>query len=59
MDITMCTSDNCNYKDECFRQTYKNLNNTEDILYTYCNFEYECCESDGFSHFIPKIFTES
>ena len=54
-DITMCTSENCPYRDECYRVRAK-----PSIFQSWSNFEYTCNENSGFEDFIPvKHFDES
>jgi hypothetical protein len=48
-DITMCSSENCIYKDECYRQTAK-----VDDLQSWYNFEYECMADKGYSNYIKN-----
>lgn len=46
-DITMCVSNNCPYKDKCYRSQAKPSN-----YQSYSNFEYTCNEDSGFDDFI-------
>ena len=46
-DITMCASENCPYRDECYRVRAK-----PNILQSWSNFEYTCNENSGFEDFI-------
>lgn len=48
-DITMCTSENCPMRKECYR--IQANPNTHQI---WSNFEYVCNENNGFSDFIPS-----
>ena len=46
-DITMCTSENCPYRDKCYRTR------AEPSKYqSWSNFEYICNEDSGFEDFI-------
>ena len=47
-DITMCTSENCPYKDKCYRTQAK-----PNSFQSWSNFEYTCNENSGFEDFIP------
>ena len=54
-DIAMCTSENCPYKDKCYRVVAKPVEDQ-----SWSNFEYTCNENNGFEDFIPvKHFEES
>ena len=54
-DITMCTSENCPYRDECYRVRAKPVE-----YQSWSNYEYTCNENSGFEDFIPvKHFDES
>ena len=54
-DITMCTSESCPYRDECYRVRAK-----PSEYQKLSNFEYSCNENNGFEDFIPmKHFGES
>ena len=54
-DITMCTSENCPYRDECYRVRAK-----PGKYQSWSNFEYVCNENSGFENFMPvKHFDES
>ena len=54
-DITMCTSENCPYKDKCYRTKAK-----PEKYQSWSNFEYTCNENSGFEYFISvKHFDES
>ena len=46
-DITMCSSENCPYREECYR-TKAN----QSPLQSWSNFEYTCNEDSGFCDFI-------
>ena len=46
-DITMCTSQNCLYKDKCYRVRAK-----PEKYQSWSNFEYTCNENSGFEDFI-------
>ena len=46
-DITMCTSENCPYRDECYRVRAK-----PGKYQSWSNFEYVCNENSGFDDFI-------
>ena len=46
-DITMCSSENCPYKEKCYR-TKANPSNFQ----SWSNFEYTCNEDSGFEDFI-------
>lgn len=46
-DITMCTSDDCPVKDNCYRHLAK-----PSQIQSYSNFEYTCNEESGFNDFI-------
>ena len=49
-DITMCTSENCPYRDKCYRVR------AEPSKYqSWSNFEYTCNEDSGFEDFMPYI----
>ena len=49
-DITMCTSENCPYRDECYRVRAK-----PSIFQSWSNFEYTCNENSGFEDFIQYV----
>ena len=54
-DITMCTSENCPYRDECYRVRAK-----PGKYQSWSNFEYVCNENSGFENFMSvKHFGES
>ena len=54
-DITMCSSENCPYKDKCYRTKAK-----PEKYQSWSNFEYTCNENSGFEYFMPvKHFDES
>ena len=54
-DITMCISENCPYKDKCYR-----ANTKPSIFQSWSNFEYTCNENSGFENFIVvKHFDKS
>lgn len=46
-EITMCTSENCPYKDKCYRTQAK-----PNSFQSWSNFEYTCNENSGFEDFI-------
>lgn len=48
-DITMCTSEHCPEKDNCYR-----ANATPSEYQSYSNFEYVCNEETGFIEFIKR-----
>ena len=55
VDITMCISKNCPYKEKCYRTQAKPSN-----FQSWSNFEYVCNENSGFENFMPvKHFDES
>ena len=43
----MCTSENCPYRDECYRVVAKPVE-----YQSWSNFEYTCNENSGFEDFI-------
>ena len=45
--ITLCTSENCPYKDKCYRVQAKSSK-----YQSWSNFEYTCNENSGFEDFI-------
>ena len=49
-DITMCTSENCPYRDECYRVRAK-----PGKYQSWSNFEYVCNENSGFEDFIQYV----
>ena len=49
-DITMCTSENCPYRDECYRVRAK-----PGKYQSWSNFEYTCNENSGFEDFIQYV----
>ena len=54
-DITMCTSKNCPYRDECYRAMAK-----ASEYQSWSNFEYTCNKNSGFDDFIAvKHFSGS
>lgn len=54
-DITMCSSENCPYKEKCYRVQAKSSK-----YQSWSNFEYTCNDNSGFEDFIPvKHFDES
>ena len=54
-DITMCTSESCTYRDECYRVRAK-----PSEYQSWSNFEYTCNENSGFEDFMPvKHFGKS
>ena len=54
-DITMCTSENCEMRDKCYRVRAKPVE-----YQSWSNFEYRCNEKSGFCDFIPvKHFNKS
>ena len=54
-DITMCTSESCPCRDECYRVRAKSGK-----YQSWSNFEYTCNENSGFEDFMPvKYFSES
>ena len=46
-DITMCSSNGCPMKEECYRSRAKT-----DTLQSWSNFEYSCNENSGYENFI-------
>lgn len=46
-DITMCICNSCPVSEQCYRVKAKS-----DPYQSYCNFEYECNENNGFADFI-------
>lgn len=48
-DITMCMSQNCPEKNNCYRATAK-----PDVYQSWSNFEYTCNENSGFDDFIAN-----
>ena len=46
-DITMCSSNNCPERHNCYRATAK-----PNTLQSWSNFEYICNENNGFSYFM-------
>ena len=46
-DITMCSSENCPYREECYRVRAK-----PSKYQSWSNFEYTCNENSGFEDFI-------
>lgn len=46
-DITMCSSNGCPMKEECYRSRAK-----PDTLQSWSNFEYTCNENSGYENFI-------
>lgn len=54
--MTLCTSTNCVYRNECGRQTRNDIDDTND---TYYNFEYSGCDADnGYSDYVKKYGKE-
>ena len=50
LEITMCTSENCPYKNKCYRSR------AEPSKYqSRSNFEYTCNENSGFEDFIHYV----
>lgn len=47
-DITMCSSEYCPVKDQCYRATAK----PNKFAQSWSNFEYTCNENSGFNDFI-------
>ena len=47
-DITMCASENCPERQECYRAQAK-----ADEKQIWRNFEYTCNENSGYEDFIP------
>ena len=46
-DITMCTSNDCPKRENCYRAMAKPSESQ-----SWCNFEYHCNENSGFCEFI-------
>lgn len=49
-DITMCTSEHCQYRNKCYR-----IRARPDEFQSWVNFEYTCNENSGFCDFISYI----
>jgi hypothetical protein len=49
MDITMCTSKNCAYKDSCLRH---DESKADEQYQSYCNFEIDCYLENGYEYYI-------
>lgn len=52
-DISMCTSENCQMKDSCYRVQAK-----PSTYQSWSNFEYSCNEESGFCDYI-KVNNET
>jgi hypothetical protein len=50
-EIIMCSSLYCPYKDQC--GLHNQPEDDDNVNQTYLNYEYTCCQSDGFSFYIP------
>lgn len=48
-DITMCASETCSKRNECYRA----LAESDDIYQSFSNFEQICNENSDFREFIP------
>lgn len=48
-DITMCMTENCPKKDECYRQTAK-----PDRFQSYSLFGPVCCDNNSFAYFMDN-----
>lgn len=51
-DDIKCTSQNCTYKNRCFRHLYSD---DDDIAQTYCNLEERCGLEKSFDNYIPVL----
>lgn len=48
-DITMCSSEHCLEKSNCYRHTAK-----PSVLQSWADFLYTCNEGNGFPYYIPN-----